>query len=222
MTIRIMLVDDHRLLRETLAVPLANEPGFAVVAQAGCGREALELLDDVRPDLLLLDIGLPDMSGVKVAHQALKRRPDLRIIALSGYADKIFVDEMLKAGARAYVLKSAGTQELILAMRAVLDGHVFLSPEITAIMLERGSPSPSQRAVSRDIPLDILGRRELHVLRLLAQGAPLLTDRRTDGDSIGHGGCAPSQQQTETESAHHCRTNPICHSPGLDFRLRTT
>jgi len=166
MTTRIMLVDDHRLLRETLAVPLAAEADFTVVAQAGSGEEALRLLDAAAPDIVLLDVGLPDINGIEVARQALARQPGLRLIALSGYADRIFVDEMLKVGARAYVLKSAGMPELILAIRAVLAGHVFLSPEITAAML---APHPAAEP-AESTPLDRLGKRELAVLRLLVQG----------------------------------------------------
>jgi two-component system NarL family response regulator len=165
MSTRIMMVDDHRMLREALRAPLAAERDLEIVAEAGNGGEALERLEQVRPDLLLLDIALPDMTGIDVARQALARLPELRIVALSGYADKMFVDEMLKAGARAYVVKSAGTQELIFAIRAVLAGHVFLSPEITGAMLgqqdELRIPAP---------PLNALGRREQDVLRLLAQG----------------------------------------------------
>lgn len=168
MSIRIMMVDDHRLLRETLAVPLAAESGFSIIAQAGNGKDALELLAHHAPDVLLLDIGLPDMSGIEVARQALAIHPGLQIIALSGYADKIFVDEMLKAGARAYVVKSAGTHELFLAIRAVMAGHVYLSPEVTAAMLDAAPPGipPAHTAVSPDV----LGKREREVLRLLANG----------------------------------------------------
>ena len=165
MTIRIMMVDDHRMLCEALRAPLAAEGDLEIVAEAGSGAEALAQLAAVAPDLLLLDIALPDMTGSEVARQVLAQQPGLRIVALSGYADRMFVDEMLKAGARAYVVKSAGTQELVFAIRAVLAGHVFLSPEITAAMLGR------QESAAPPAPAPgVLGRRELEVLRLLAQG----------------------------------------------------
>lgn len=166
MKIRIMMVDDHRMLREALRVPLAAEPDLELVAEAGSGKEALELLAGAQPDVMLLDIALPDMTGIDVAREAMARFPGLHIVALSGYADKLFVDEMLKAGARAYVVKSAGTQELIFALRAVLAGHVFLSPEITgAVIGVPGRDAPSQAP-----PISVLGRREKDVLRLLATG----------------------------------------------------
>jgi len=166
MSTRIMMVDDHRILREALRGPLAAEPDWLVVAEVGSGQEALDRLETDRPDLLLLDIALPDMTGIDVARQALARFPELRIVALSGYADKTFVDEMLKAGARAYVVKSAGTHELIMAIRAVLAGHVFLSPEITAAMIGQ----PVEVHASAEPSLSVLGQREQEVLALVVRG----------------------------------------------------
>ncbi|MBR0565148.1 response regulator transcription factor [Azoarcus sp. L1K30] len=166
MSIRIMLVDDHLILREALRGTLNAEPGLMVVAEAGTGREALECLKKDCPDILLLDIGLPDMTGIDVAIQALVDHPKLIVVALSGYVDKVFIDEMLKAGGRAYVSKSAGTQGLIAAIRAVVAGHVYLSPEITGAMVDRGSCHVPGSAP----PLSILGRRERDVLKLLAKG----------------------------------------------------
>jgi DNA-binding NarL/FixJ family response regulator len=167
MTIRIMLVDDHRMLREVVREALNAEPDLRVMAEAGSGREALAQLSGECPEVLLLDIALPDMTGIELAIQSLAKYPKLRIVALSGYTDKAFVDEMLKAGARAYVVKSAGMRELVQAIRAVLAGHVFLSPEITGAM-------PGARIVhasaSISPPASVLGRREREVLKLLAMG----------------------------------------------------
>lgn len=166
MTIRIMLVDDHLMLREALRGALNAEPDLAVVAEAGNGHEALAKLEHEVPDVLLLDIALPDMTGIDVAAQALARHPKLLVVGLSGYTDKVFVDEMLKAGGRAYVVKSAGTQELITAIRAVVAGHIFLSPEITSTMLGQRDDDAAHSAP----PLSVLGRRERDVLKLLAKG----------------------------------------------------
>jgi DNA-binding NarL/FixJ family response regulator len=166
MSIRIMMVDDHLMLREALRGALNAEPDLAVVAEAGSGREALDKLVKDRPDVLLLDIALPDMTGIDVASQAIARYPKLLVVALSGYTDKVFVDEMLKAGGRAYVVKSAGTQELIMAIRTVVAGHVFLSPEITSAMLGQRNDHSAHQVP----PLSVLGRRERDVLKLLAKG----------------------------------------------------
>lgn len=161
-----MLVDDHLMLREALRGALNAEPDLHVVSEAGSGREALKKLAQECPDVLLLDIALPDMTGIDVAIQALARHPGLQIVALSGYTDKVFVDEMLKAGGRAYVVKSAGTRELISAIRAVIAGHLFLSPEITGSMLGQRTDD----ATHATPPLSVLGRRERDVLKLLAKG----------------------------------------------------
>lgn len=166
MSTRIMMVDDHRMLCDALCAALAAAPDFSIITQVNNGQAALDRLAEDCPDVLLLDIALPDMTGIEVARLALARYPHLRIVALSGYADKAFVEEMLQAGARAYVVKSAGTQELIAAIRAVQAGHIFLSPEITAAMLGQ----PATPYTNFETSPNILGRRELDVLRLVAQG----------------------------------------------------
>ena len=166
MSTRIMMIDDHLMLREALRGALNAEPDMTVVAEAGSGREALDKLENECPDVLVLDIALPDMTGIDVAALALARYPKLLVVGLSGYTDKVFVDEMLRAGGRAYVVKSAGTQELITAIRAVVAGHVFLSPEITSTMLGQRNDDSAQPIP----PLSVLGRRERDVLKLLAKG----------------------------------------------------
>jgi two-component system NarL family response regulator len=165
MTIRLMLADDHRMFREALRIPLAAEPDMQVVAEASNGAEALAGVAEHLPDVLLLDIALPDIKGIEVARQLGKRHPKVRIIALSGYSDRLFVEEMLKAGAGAFVLKSSGADELISAIRAVVAGHKFLSPELTNVML----PGPAAQAAGGP-PHTVLGRRERQVLCLLADG----------------------------------------------------
>lgn len=165
MSIRVLLVDDHRMFREALRIPLAAETDITIVGEAGNGEQAIECVSRLRPDVLVLDIALPDMNGIEVARQAIEKYPAIRIVALSGYADKLFVEEMLKAGARGYVVKSAGADELLRAIRAVIDGHLFLSPEITGAALGR----PAGTAQSAP-PLSRLGKREQAVLSLLARG----------------------------------------------------
>ena len=157
-----MLADDHRMFREALRIPLAAEPDMEVVAEAATGAEALARVDSANPDLLVLDIAMPGVNGIEVTRRALAQHPALRIVALSGYTDRIFIDEILNAGARGYVVKSAGADELIRAIRAVFAGQVFLSPEITGEVIRKGS---SDRA-----KLTLLGQREQQVLSLLARG----------------------------------------------------
>ena len=162
MKIRIMLADDHRMFREALRIPLAAEPDIEVVAEAATGTEALALVESTKPDLLVLDIAMPGMNGIETTRRVLARLPELRIVALSGYTDRMFIDEILKAGARGYVVKSAGADELIRAIRAVFAGQFFLSPEITGEVLRNGN--------SHSPKLTVLGQREQQVLRLLTRG----------------------------------------------------
>lgn len=166
MSIRIILADDHRMFREALAGSLAADPEIEVVAEASSGGETLAVLAASPADLVVLDIGLPDMSGIEVARRVRERWPAVGMVALSGYADRQFVEEMLKAGAQAYVVKSAGTDELLNAIRAVAKGQCFLCAEVTRFMVrglgaEGGGTAP---------PVTVLGRREQEVLRLLALG----------------------------------------------------
>ncbi|HZX31389.1 MAG TPA: response regulator transcription factor [Rhodocyclaceae bacterium] len=169
MTIRIALVDDHKMFRETLRIPLELEDDLGVVAEAGSGAELLAQLERITPDIVVLDIGLPDMSGIEVAQQMAKRYPEIRVVVLSGYTDKLFVEEMMKAGARGFVAKSAGAEELIFAIRATHAGKVFLSPEVTAQVVRQAAPRADAPRADAP-PLSILGKREQEVLRLLADG----------------------------------------------------
>jgi len=165
MKLRLVLADDHRMLREALAEMLAKEPEIEVAGEAGSGREALEQVETLRPDVLVLDIGLPDMSGIEVARRL--RFSKTRVLMLSAYADKRFVREALKAGAAGYVSKGAAGDELANAVRAVARGDSYLSPEVAGPLVrdlqepERGSPPPSS----------VLAPREREVLKLIAEGA---------------------------------------------------
>ncbi len=164
MSVRLVLADDHRMLREALAELLAREPDLVVVGQAASAREALEQVERARPDVLVLDVGLPDMSGIEVARRL--RRSRTRVLVLSAHADKRFVQEALKAGAAGYVSKGAARTELASALRAVAAGHDYLSPEVAAPLAralrgpERGAPPPAT----------VLAPREREVLALIADG----------------------------------------------------
>jgi len=164
MTIRVLLVEDHRMVREALRDTLAKTPEIEVVGEAGDARSALELAHTARPDVVLLDIGLPDLNGIEVAARLRQAGSEARIVALSAYADKRFVLEMLRAGATAYVTKSSAGSELVRAICAVAAGHSYLCPEVAGALVSevRGAslPGETQR----------LGRREREVLRLVAEG----------------------------------------------------
>ena len=162
---RLMLVDDHDVLREGLKFMLRTEPDLLVVAEAGDGSEALEILDDTRPDIVLLDVKMPNVGGLEALRGIRERWPDLPVLVLTMYDDPGYVEEALQAGASGYLLKSVTRQELIRAVRVVSEGGGYLQAEITGPVLERFAqiaPTPE------DVPH--LSRRELDVLRLLAEG----------------------------------------------------
>lgn len=166
MSIRIMLVDDHKILRDALKGVLEREHDIVLVGEANDGLEALKLAKEARPEVILMDVGLPVMSGIEVTSALLAEQPEIKVIALSTFSDRRIVLQMLDAGARGYVVKSAGRDELLRAIRAVSHGKIYLCPDASAVLVDsvRGNKSPVPPAGDR------LGRREREVLQLLADG----------------------------------------------------
>lgn len=162
-TIRIELAEDQRLIRELLAGMLAREADFQIVAEAGTAREAITLAQSTRPDIVVLDISLPDLDGMEVARTLRKAQPELAILALSIHEEPYFVQEMLRAGADGYVVKSAAVRELVQAIRTVSQGSMYLSPAITRQAVGRGAAFLSAAAGR-------LSAREREVLVLIAGG----------------------------------------------------
>ena len=163
MTIRVVLADDHRMMRDALITVLQEEPDIEVVGTVETGRGAVELARDLNPDVVVMDIGMADMNGVDAAARIHARSPDIKIVGLSTYSDKRFIEEMSKAGATGYVAKASAATELILAIRAVVKGKRYLCPRATAEV--SAAPSLPQR------PADAkLTRREREVLQLVAEG----------------------------------------------------
>ena len=166
MTIRIALADDHRLFRESLRVVLTREPNLEIVGEAGTVQEILAMVAAQQPEVLLLDIALPDASGIDLARQLTQLYPRLAILALTGYAGRIFIKEMFKAGARGYIVKSAGAEELFRGIQTLAAGRSYLCPEATQTLMGQqhgaaGSLSP---------PATVLSKRERQVLKALAEG----------------------------------------------------
>jgi two-component system NarL family response regulator len=165
MTIHVVLADDHRMIREALSEVLTKVEDIEIVGEAGDGSEALEMTGRLKPDVLVLDIGLPDQNGVEVAQKLRAEGATARIVALSAFADKRFITAMVRAGALAYVPKSAAGTELVHAIRAVAAGHGYFPPDIAGTLaaeMREGAPG-------EDAPR--LAPREREVLRLLAEGS---------------------------------------------------
>lgn len=164
MSIRVLLADDHRLVREALREALSHLTDIEVVGEAGSGAEVLALTKTLNPDVLVLDIGLPDFNGMEVAMRLRKAGSTTPIVALSAYTDKRFVTEMLRAGATGYVTKTAAGTELVQAIRAVAAGQCYFSPEVAASLVSAVVDGPDEGGGQRLAP------REREVLRLVAEG----------------------------------------------------
>jgi two-component system NarL family response regulator len=164
---RVMLVDDHPLIREAIGHLIAGAPEFELIGEAADGTECLARIDELHPDILILDIAMPEMNGEQVARELRRRHPELKIIALSGYTDRQFVRAMTKAGAKGYVVKSASGRELIHALRAVASGKNYLSPEVTGAVMTLLDEAAPSAGLSQP---QTLGKREKEVLKLIAEG----------------------------------------------------
>jgi DNA-binding NarL/FixJ family response regulator len=165
--LRVLLADDHAIVRRGLR-GLLESAGYTVVAEAGDGLEAMKLCEEHRPDLLILDIGMPKLSGIEVAARAQKTARPPGVIILSVHGDESYIMRALDAGARAYLLKNATDEDLIPAVRAVAAGKPFFSPGVAAVLVEDYVRQMRQRGVQDSYGL--LTDREKEVLQLLAEG----------------------------------------------------
>ena len=164
---RVLLADDHGIVRRGLR-SLLEEAGLSVVAEAADGLEAIRLCEEHRPDLLIVDIGMPKLSGIEVATRAQKLDRPPGVIVLSMHADESYIIRALAAGARAYLLKDATDEDLLPAVRAVASGRPFFSPAVTSLLVEDYVRTLQQRGLNDSYHL--LTDREKEVLYLLAEG----------------------------------------------------
>jgi two-component system, NarL family, response regulator NreC len=167
MGIRIIIADDHQILRQGLRTLLEKEPDMEVVAEAEDGRKTVILVNDLTPHVVIMDVNMPDLNGIEATRQILTEHPDMKIIALSMHADRRFVINMLKAGAHGYLLKDCAFEELAYAIRLVMANKTYLSPGVAEIVVKdyvSRIPSPVQTAFS------VLTAREREVLQLMAEG----------------------------------------------------
>lgn len=158
-----LLCDDHALFRESLSLLIERQPGWRVVAQAGNGSEAVQLAQELKPDLALLDVAMPEGGGIDAANAIQAARPDTLIIALSMYGDEHYRQMMLRAGARAYVLKNQAGAVLVKVIQSVLAGETYVSPTC-----HKPGTEYDRRSAVRD--LTRLTPREREVLEMLTKG----------------------------------------------------
>lgn len=165
-TIRVLLADDHTLVRAGIRGLLSGLAGVEVAGEAGDGHEALRLADELRPDVVLLDIGMPGMNGLETAARLAKFDPTIRVIILSMHISEEYVLQALRAGVAGYLLKGAAVAELELAVRSVARGETYLSPAVSKRVVDdyvsRTSGSPD--------PLAALTPRQREILQLVAEG----------------------------------------------------
>ena len=135
--IRILLVDDHTLLREALRLVLEQDSELQVVAEAGDGQTALRRVDEHLPDAVVMDVALPGLSGIETTQRLLAKHPGIKVLALSFHLDLSIIQQMLEAGAHGYIVKSAAATELKQGIRSVIEGRSYLCPEAAALVTDR-------------------------------------------------------------------------------------
>jgi DNA-binding NarL/FixJ family response regulator len=161
--IRILLADDHVMVRQGFKMILAGQPDMEIVGEADNGRQAVELAEELHPDVVVMDVAMPELNGIEATRRLAASSPRTRVLALSMYKDSVYVREILRAGARGYLLKDAFDRDLLSAVRAVAAGDGYLSPAVSDAVL-----SDYRRHVSD--PLDLLSSREREILQLIAEG----------------------------------------------------
>jgi DNA-binding NarL/FixJ family response regulator len=165
--INIVLADDHQIVRHGLRSLLSAEPDMAVVGEADNGRAVVRLVQELAPQVVIMDISMPDLNGIEATRQIVSDAPGIKVIALSMHSDSLFVLNMFKAGASGYLLKDCALEELVKAVRTVINRKVYLSPGISDIVIKDfviGWASTESSAYS------ILTAREREVLQLMAEG----------------------------------------------------
>lgn len=167
MAIKVLIADDHQIVRQGLRTLLEKEPDLEVVAEAENGRSTVRLVRERHPEVVIMDVAMPDLNGIEATRQIISEMPKVKVIALSMYADRRFVSNMLKAGASGYLLKDCASEELVRAIRVVLAHKTFLSPGVADIVVKDYVQTPMGPEAS---VFNVLSNREREVLQLMAEG----------------------------------------------------
>jgi DNA-binding NarL/FixJ family response regulator len=168
-TFRIMVADDHEIVRKGLVSLLQQQPGWVVCGEASDGREAVAKVQQLKPNAVILDLGMPNLNGLEATRQILKSDPDVRVLILTLHDSDQLVQEVLDAGARGFLLKSDAARDLVAAMQALRDGKTYFTSKVAAMVLEgylRRGVSPAHLSAGRDR----LTPREREIVQLLAEG----------------------------------------------------
>lgn len=162
-SIRILLVDDHAVVRQGFRMILAAQADMEIVGEAGNGREAIAKAAELHPDVVVMDVAMPELNGIEATRRLAETSPQTRVLALSMHKDSVYVREILRAGARGYLLKDSIDVDFLTAVRAVARGEGYLSPAVSDAVL-----TDYRKHVSD--PLDLLSSREREVLQMIAEG----------------------------------------------------
>jgi len=161
--IRILLADDHAVVRAGFKMILSAQADMEIVGEAGNGREAVELAEELKPDIVVMDVAMPELNGIEATRRLATSLPHARVVALSMHKDSVYVRETLRAGARGYLLKDSPAGDLVSAVRAVASGESYLSPAVSNAVLD-----DYRKHVTN--PIDLLTTREREVLQMIAEG----------------------------------------------------
>jgi DNA-binding NarL/FixJ family response regulator len=167
MSVRVILADDHTIVRYGLSKLLQKEEDIEVIAQAENGKSTMELTRELSPDIVVMDVGMPDLNGIEATRQIVRDFPQIKVLGLSMHSGSKFVIEMLRAGASGYLLKDCALEELTTAVRTVAAGKMYLSPAITDVVVEKYVRNSSEKENSA---FSLLSQREREVLQLIAEG----------------------------------------------------
>jgi RNA polymerase sigma factor (sigma-70 family) len=166
--IRILIADDHGIVRKGLRLQLEQHKGFEVVGEATEGREAVRMAEELAPDVVIMDIAMPNLNGIQATTQVVKKNPQIAVIILSMYSDETYLMRTLAAGAKGYLLKDSADVDLHRAVEVVAEGKPFFSPAIADTLLEDYMRQLQQRGLQDSY--DLLTEREKEILQLLAEG----------------------------------------------------
>ncbi|MCL7455356.1 MAG: response regulator transcription factor [Anaerolineae bacterium] len=167
--INVLIVDDQTVVREGLAAILGTDPEIEIVGLAGDGQEAVQLVAETHPDVVLMDLKMPALNGVQATQRLQRSHPEVYILVLTTYAGDQWVFDALRAGAAGYLLKDTRRDELIAAVKGTVEGKSYLDPSVAAKVMQQALAGPSAAAPAQQ-PIEPLTERELQVLQLLAQG----------------------------------------------------
>jgi two-component system, NarL family, response regulator NreC len=163
LTLKILLADDHTIVRQGLKLILSAQPDLEVIGEAANGREAIDMAQKLKPDLVLMDVAMPELNGIEATRRMVEANSRIKILVLSMHKEAVYVREILRAGARGYILKDAIDSELLTAVRSVARGDGYISPAVSGALLNDYRKDVTE-------PADLLTKREREVLQLIAEG----------------------------------------------------